>query len=150
MQTGNLCNLACKMCQPKLSIQVGKFYKQHFDHPKEVKFSKSRGFPTMVNNDSFDLVYDWPVQNKLSDVFDEYIKNGTIKRMYLTGGEPTIITENLEFLKLDGHDEVSFIYLKTLHNEPTMCLISTKNNKNLYIYFQTEDGKIKIFKFIKS
>jgi MoaA/NifB/PqqE/SkfB family radical SAM enzyme len=100
MQTGNLCNLACKMCQPKLSIQVGKFYKEHFDHPKEVRFSKSRGFPTMVNNDSFDLVYDWPVQHKLSDVFDEYIQNGNIKRMYLTGGEPTIIAENLEFLQL--------------------------------------------------
>ena len=52
--------------------------------------------------------------------------------------------------KLDDHDEISFIYLKTLHNESTMCLISTKNNKNLYIYFQTEDGKIKIYKFIKS
>jgi MoaA/NifB/PqqE/SkfB family radical SAM enzyme len=95
IQTGNLCNLACKMCRPALSTSVGKFYKKHFDDPAKVTFIKR--LPTLIKNDSFDLKYDWPVTSKLSTLLADVLSD--FKMLYITGGEPTIIKENIEFLQ---------------------------------------------------
>jgi organic radical activating enzyme len=93
--SGNLCNLACKMCGPRYSTQFSKFFQsQGYDSVRKIKFHRNSH---EYNNDVFEEAHDWPVKRSFSQVFKEYQKD--IRHIFLTGGEPTIIPENIEFLQ---------------------------------------------------
>lgn len=86
---GNLCNLMCKMCGGFSSSQIVK------DNAR-LKKSDPKGYERFVNERT-DYVFDW---YKNPDVWDDlkgYVPH--IEKIYLTGGEPTLIEENLVFLQ---------------------------------------------------
>ena len=95
LATGNLCNLACKMCTPRYSTAYSKFFK---------KFGITESIDTTFQKDNFversmplDTDYKWPVDNPLVKIFENNIDE--IELIFLTGGEPTLIEENLVFLE---------------------------------------------------
>lgn len=104
VSTGNLCNLACKMCNPKFSTTYQKFFSKIFEKSEDVTFV--RGLNKINNADSsieFGTVYDWPITNTLSNIFKDHIP--TVKRIFFTGGEPTLIPEIIEFMDHVGNTE---------------------------------------------
>ena len=83
VSVGNLCNLACKMCSAEFSTAYQTF------------FNKFHGITTKITT------YDWPVTMSLTDIFKDHISG--MRRLFLTGGEPTITTELIDFMD-DIHD----------------------------------------------
>ena len=100
IMSGNLCNLACKMCGPRYSNTWSKFFRrQGYQTLQQIKFSKSGG---AYANDDDSAIYlagdqDWPITNPLNTVLPEYYAD--IRHIFLTGGEPTLINQNIEFLE---------------------------------------------------
>jgi organic radical activating enzyme len=96
---GNLCNLGCKMCGPNNSTNFSKFFKSKgFETVKSIKFGNNllqKGYNILEK--SYGVTYDWPKTLGLSEIFSEYVDD--IKQIFITGGEPTIVTENIDFLK---------------------------------------------------
>lgn len=102
IMVGNLCNLGCKMCAPDYSTNFSKFFKSKgFETMKKVKFHSLHS-PDYFKyaEKSYGVIYDWPKKIGLSKIFSEY--NDNILEMVITGGEPTIVTENIEFLEYLG------------------------------------------------
>jgi MoaA/NifB/PqqE/SkfB family radical SAM enzyme len=71
VRNDNLCNLACRTCRPCSSTQLEKEY-------KELKWP----------------VYSNVNQSKLSEIIDY----DTVERVYIAGGEPTLMPEFAKFL----------------------------------------------------
>lgn len=78
LSIGNLCNLACKMCNPGYSTQYQKFY------------NKLDNITTPI------VSFDWPVTQSLPEIFKDHIDS--IQRIFFTGGEPTLIPEVVNFI----------------------------------------------------
>ena len=100
IMSGNLCNLACKMCGPSYSNTWIKFFQSRgFDELPQIKFSRIGRFPAAPSDHKIyaQVNQDWPTTNPLSGVFREYYSS--IRHIFLTGGEPTLITQNIEFLE---------------------------------------------------
>jgi pyruvate-formate lyase-activating enzyme len=100
IMSGNLCNLACKMCGPRYSNTWSKFFRrQGFQSLQEIKFNRSGGAFAGADDAAIYLAgdQDWPVTNPLNTVFPEYYAD--IRHIFLTGGEPTLIVQNIEFLE---------------------------------------------------
>lgn len=96
---GNLCNLACKMCGPDYSTNFSKFFKsKNFETIKSIKFGDNSLYKEhKFIERSYGVSYDWPKTLGLSEIFSEYIDD--VKQIFITGGEPTIVAENIDFLK---------------------------------------------------
>jgi hypothetical protein len=100
IQTGNMCNLACKMCHSDYSTTYGDFYKELY--PDNVNQNKYN----FLDNDNKGNThrsaeparYTWPKDIGLKALLDDE-KTPHVKRLFLSGGEPTIILENLDFLE---------------------------------------------------
>ena len=74
IRNDNLCNLSCRMCNPQFSSQLSKEYKSIgwiWDHDNE---PKSFGFNTVVDME-------------------------TVQKIYVAGGEPSLMPEFRTFLK---------------------------------------------------
>jgi sulfatase maturation enzyme AslB (radical SAM superfamily) len=100
IMSGNLCNLACKMCGPKYSNTWSKFFKNKgFDQFYQISFKRGGGgHANPLDNATY--VYgdhDWPITNPLNTVLPKYYQD--IRHIFLTGGEPTLIQENIAFLE---------------------------------------------------
>jgi len=98
LSIGNLCNLACKMCSPGFSTQYQKFFSKFHNTPQEINFVKNQ---TIRDNTrhfqfSFGTNFDWPVTQSLAEIFKDH--TATLKTIFFTGGEPTLIPEVLEFI----------------------------------------------------
>ena len=96
VMSGNLCNLGCKMCSPDYSSNFSKFFKSKgFSTANSIQFHKKqpKGF---FPNKNYNIIHDWPKTIELKNVFKNYENN--ISYMFITGGEPTIIPENVDFL----------------------------------------------------
>jgi len=109
IQTGNMCNLACKMCHSDYSTTYGDFYFELYpDDVNQAKYidqSVSGKITKRENNKP--IKYDWPVKIGLSNLISGS-KLEHITRLFLSGGEPTIIIENLKFLEYlveSGHSK---------------------------------------------
>ena len=115
IQTGNLCNLACKMCHSDYSTTYGDFfYELYPDDVNQNKYNnvnKERHQPRNTKP----LLHDWPVKIGLGNLIKgDYLDH--ITRLFLSGGEPTIILENLKFLDYlvkSGHSKHIHLIITT-------------------------------------
>jgi pyruvate-formate lyase-activating enzyme len=95
LRLGNLCNLKCRMCNPWNSSQIAKEHIVLQEKNKEYSdvFRKTFGkFPISVMNDQpwFDHEIMWDQVISLIP---------TLKKVYMTGGEPTLIKNNFKFME---------------------------------------------------
>jgi MoaA/NifB/PqqE/SkfB family radical SAM enzyme len=95
LRLGNLCNLKCRMCNPWNSSQI---FKEHLDiAEKDTGYTdvwqKTFGkFPVNVMDDQ-----QWFDHDIMWDQVISLIPN--LKKVYMTGGEPTLIKNNFRFMK---------------------------------------------------
>lgn len=122
VMSGNLCNLACKMCFPKYSNTWSKFYTNKEIKVEDIKFHSKMANPADVYM-GFGESYDWPKTVTMTKIFSKLKDN--VYHINLTGGEPTLLEENIEFLE----------FLKTsknIHNLEVQIITNTTNiNKRL-------------------
>lgn len=85
LRLGNVCNVACRTCNPASSSK----WKNDYD-----KLKQKLTFVTPYNNlDSF----RWPEQERFWEELLEHTKN--VKVFYINGGEPTLIKQHFKFLQ---------------------------------------------------
>ena len=95
LRLGNLCNLKCRMCNPWNSSQI---FKEHLDiAEKDTGYTdvwqKTFGkFPVNVMDDQ-----QWFDHDIMWDQVISLIPH--LKKVYMTGGEPTLIKNNFRFMK---------------------------------------------------
>jgi MoaA/NifB/PqqE/SkfB family radical SAM enzyme len=95
LRLGNLCNLKCRMCNPWNSSQI---LKEHIeldqkDEEYSTLFKKTFGkFPIELTKE-----LEWFESDVLWDQVISLIPN--LKKVYMTGGEPTLIDHNFKFMQ---------------------------------------------------
>lgn len=95
LRLGNLCNLKCRMCNPWNSSQIAKEHLSLKDTDKAYAdvWKKTFGtFPLTVLDDQ-----QWFDHDILWDQVISLIP--TLKKVYMTGGEPTLIKNNFKFMQ---------------------------------------------------
>jgi MoaA/NifB/PqqE/SkfB family radical SAM enzyme len=117
IQTGNMCNLACKMCHSDYSTTYGDFYFELYpDDVNQTKYiDQSLTGKTTKRENNSPVKYDWPIKIGLSNLISGS-KLEHITRLFLSGGEPTIIVENLKFLEYlveSGHSKHIHVIVAT-------------------------------------
>lgn len=92
LRLGNLCNLKCRMCNPFNSTQIEKEWNSidNNTNGEMSKFWANRG----VHKHSIEPWYE-------SEIFWDSIDAAIpfLHKVYMTGGEPTLINKNYEFLE---------------------------------------------------
>lgn len=86
LRFGNLCNLRCRMCSSYNSSQIQKEQITLKSIPEYYPF----------NTTAPDSINEWFLTNKFWDDIENYIEH--IDHIYFTGGEPTLIEQQYEFL----------------------------------------------------
>lgn len=95
---GNLCNFACKMCNPGFSTQYQKFFARFHDDNSQVRFVDNvHTYPNKHFEFPFGTAFDWPITQDLMRIFGDHVK--TVKRIFFTGGEPTLIPQVTDFIE---------------------------------------------------
>jgi MoaA/NifB/PqqE/SkfB family radical SAM enzyme len=95
LRLGNLCNFRCRMCNPYNSSSIAK---EHFDlwerdeKYKEIYQSEYGGNPTHLKDQA-----TWFESDMLWDQVEALIPS--LKKVYMTGGEPTLIENNYYFME---------------------------------------------------
>ena len=95
LRLGNLCNLKCRMCNPWNSSQI---YKEHShivenDKAYEEVWRKTFGkFPVNIMDDQ-----QWFDHDIMWDQVISLVPK--LKKVYMTGGEPTLIKNNFRFMQ---------------------------------------------------
>tara|TARA_B110000858_G_scaffold190067_1_gene237543 strand:+ start:4509 stop:5828 length:1320 start_codon:yes stop_codon:yes gene_type:complete len=95
LRLGNLCNLKCRMCNPWNSSQIDKENKELWNKDKNYRdiFTEEYGGQAQdleENQSWFESDFLW------SDIVS-FIPS--LKKVYFTGGEPTMIKNNFKFLQ---------------------------------------------------
>lgn len=90
LRQGNLCNLKCRSCSPENSISIEKEYIKIAE--TDVWFKRNIGAPALTQS-----YRDWFENESFNSQLLAEIPN--IKKLYFTGGEPTLIEKNYELLK---------------------------------------------------
>ena len=85
---GNLCNLKCRMCTGKYSNKLG-------EELEEIA-NKDEQFRLLSPDSAKTYKFDWYENPNFWKDLDRYIPH--IELIYLTGGEPTLVEGNYEFL----------------------------------------------------
>jgi MoaA/NifB/PqqE/SkfB family radical SAM enzyme len=105
LRLGNLCNLKCRMCHPFSSKQIAdEHYSLLKNNPdyNEIYDSMDIAWPndsSLIQEDYYNdnMNSEWYESNLLWDELIEMIPH--LKRVYLTGGEPTLIKNNYKFME---------------------------------------------------
>jgi sulfatase maturation enzyme AslB (radical SAM superfamily) len=95
LRLGNLCNLKCRMCNPWNSSQIAKEHKDIViaDSDYSKVWAKTFGkFPEAVMKNQ-----EWFESDLLWDQVIKLIPE--LKKVYMTGGEPTLIDHNFKFMQ---------------------------------------------------
>lgn len=114
LRLGNKCNLKCRSCGPADSSQ---WYDDWVKAHDNTKFGNSDiGFTELVKNKQgkwspINHTFNWYENSKLVDELKNNLSS--VKRMYFTGGEPTIIREHMSILELCVKQNVA----KNIHLE---------------------------------
>jgi MoaA/NifB/PqqE/SkfB family radical SAM enzyme len=87
---GNLCNLKCRSCGSLNSTQINKEYKELKEkHPTTTFFFDS--------GEKYETLNDWyKTEQFYNNVYNNIDK---IRKIYVTGGEPTLIEENYKIME---------------------------------------------------
>lgn len=99
LRLGNLCNLKCRMCHPYSSSPIAE---EHFDL-LETDSEYNKIFSDLGSSFTDKERYtkrmssDWYESDFLWDELVEMIPN--LRKVYLTGGEPTLIKQNYKFME---------------------------------------------------
>jgi organic radical activating enzyme len=146
LSIGNLCNLACKMCNPGFSTQFQKFYARYHDSPKEISFVLGRPEDHSVEAQlPFNTTFDWPIKQDLKDIFKDHISK--IQLMFFTGGEPTLIPQVVDFIdhlaEVDHHPNLKVWPSTNCTNINKRLLDSLSKHNHLWINLSL-DGKDEI------
>lgn len=94
LRLGNLCNLKCRMCNPYNSVMIEKEWRE-LDIEGNGAYSQFWKKHNMVNG-STDSMAPWYESDNFWDDVKKYIPH--LKKVYMTGGEPTLIESNYKFL----------------------------------------------------
>jgi MoaA/NifB/PqqE/SkfB family radical SAM enzyme len=95
LRLGNLCNLKCRMCSPFNSSQIAK---EHLDLEQRDSAYKVVWASTFGKFDSrFNDMQEWFDKDVLWDQIIDMIPS--LKKVYMTGGEPTLIENNFKFMQ---------------------------------------------------
>ena len=95
LRLGNLCNLKCRMCSPFNSSQIAK---EHLDLEQRDPAYKVVWASTFGKfNPRFNDMQEWFDNDILWDQVIDMIPN--LKKVYMTGGEPTLIENNFKFMQ---------------------------------------------------
>lgn len=100
LSIGNLCNLACKMCNSGYSTQYQKLYSKFFEKSENISFIKGVTVLPDEHMDKripFGTTFDWPLHIPLSEIFKDHVMD--LQRIFFTGGEPTLIPQVIEFIE---------------------------------------------------
>ena len=87
---GNFCNLQCRMCSPENSSKIQEEYEQLIKQYKEKKSHFGNDLELLKKNKNW-----YKNKNLLKDI---YSWTPYLKKIYLTGGEPTLIKENWDLI----------------------------------------------------
>jgi sulfatase maturation enzyme AslB (radical SAM superfamily) len=105
LRLGNTCNLKCRMCNPYNSSKIAA--------ETETLLKVDEKFKTVYNRHHGDRVYKIPKWQEDPDFWEGVYKQlPSLRKIYLTGGEPTLIKKNYEFLKKcieTGHSKHIFL-----------------------------------------
>ena len=80
LRLGNLCNLKCRMCTSEWSSQIAG---EILDNPNEDWINTPKQKVIELDNDTWELLDQWIPY---------------VRRVFMTGGEPTIIKRNLDYI----------------------------------------------------
>ena len=97
VMSGNLCNLACKMCFPLYSNTWTKFYEVRDIPVKEIKYHKLQTSDPESLYQEFGHEYNWPKTVTMKKVFSTVADK--LYHLVILGGEPTLLDENIEFIE---------------------------------------------------
>jgi len=81
LRLGNLCNLQCRMCIAEWSSQIAG---EIIENPNEDWIDNPTQKIISLDEDTWELIEDWIPY---------------VRRVFMTGGEPTIIKRNIEYIK---------------------------------------------------
>lgn len=129
LKLGTLCNLKCRMCNPYNSSQIEREQNELWEKDEDYRESIKYDFGNKAPGDIYQRSEWFEADLFWSDLI-EYIPE--LKKVYFTGGEPTMIAGNTEFLKyaLDkGRKDLNLFF-------NTNC---TNLNKRFYSYIQEFD-----------
>lgn len=154
LRLGNLCNLACRTCNPYSS---SKWVSDH------AKLKKT--LPFKIIDFSQSNTYKWPEQESFWNELIKYCDQ--VKVFYINGGEPTLIKQHFEFLRKLislGRTDVTLWYninMTNLTNEiislwkhfkhvRISCSIDDLGERNHYIRWPAEwEGTISNFLWLR-
>jgi hypothetical protein len=124
IRNDNLCNLSCRMCNPQFSSQIAKEYKE--------------------------LGWVWPIE-PMSFGFNDVVDLNTAKKIYVAGGEPSLMPEFRKFLKRAVDENKTDIEIRmntnaTNLNKEYRALLSKFTNLNIVCSI---DGHDQINKYIR-
>ena len=148
LRFGNHCNLQCNSCWSLSSDKIAKERSDLIDQGQLPDWLNRvwQGEKALVKNADF----EWYKKDEFKKTFKKLAP--TLKKIYLTGGEPTLIDENIEILQtlLDAGNKHCYIALTTnlthwneefyrrlnyFHNAEIQISIDGIGEKNSYIRY---------------
>ncbi|MDE0091685.1 MAG: twitch domain-containing radical SAM protein [Oligoflexia bacterium] len=103
IRPGNLCNLKCRMCNPGNSSKI-------YQEQKEMLKSAEKEITPLIDTGYFKRdekrFHNWYKSEKIWKNIYKWAPNS--KKLYFTGGEPTLIKENwdlIDYLKKNGYSK---------------------------------------------
>ena len=93
LRFGNHCNLQCRMCSPYSSSKISREYEELIEEYQK------RGIDSIDENEIkvLNQSKDWYKDSKIIKNIYRWIPN--VRKIYMTGGEPTLIKENWKLIK---------------------------------------------------
>ena len=94
LRLGNKCNLQCRMCNPVNSSKIYQEQKELIQEKKDIGYLIDKSF---LNEDDYSF-HNWHRSPGIWKTISQWLPS--IKKLYLTGGEPTLIKKNWELINL--------------------------------------------------
>ena len=117
LRLGNLCNLKCRMCISEWSSQIAG---EILDNPNEDWLDTPTQKVIELDDDTWNILHKWIPY---------------VRRVFMTGGEPTIIKRNLDYIKEikdSGHSkDVELIFTTNATNINQQFIDIGKNFKSV-------------------
>ena len=145
IRPGNLCNLKCRMCNPSNSSQI---YKEHSE-----LLTENKDFGLLIDENVLNQdheFFNWHESSKIWEVVHKWAPG--VKKLYFTGGEPTLIEKNWElinYFKEKGYSKnVSLVFNINCTYIPDKLLNTFNDFFSVSILFSV-DGHKKIQEYIR-